>query len=466
MTKSEKAERFIRTHNMISSGDVVVAGVSGGADSMCLLFLLSELQEKLEFKLKVIHVNHGIRGEEADEDEKYVVSICKEMGIPCEVVKSDIPKLAREKHLTEEEAGRIVRYEAFEKSGADRIAVAHHADDVAETMLFQLFRGSGLKGAGAIRPVRDKIIRPLLGFTRAEIEEYCKSRYIKWRTDATNQDVEISRNRIRNVILPEAEKINPGAAVHLAETAERLRAAEDFIAEKADEVYRENVRETEGCTVLSLGNIHPGILCEYVIKHCIAVTAGSEKDITAVHVKDAMELMDGQSGKGIDLPYDVRVRKEFDKLIFEKNIQKDSKNWKDSGNKVISVPENGKIYIDNGECWFFETESISAEKCLEIEKNPSVIPVDSYTKWFDYDRIKGTVVLRTRLPGDRIAIRGGHRKIKDIFIEKKVPATERDRMILLADGSEIIWIPGIRMSEAYKITGATRKVWKVSKKNG
>ena len=433
---------------------------------MCLLFLLSELQEKLEFTLRVIHVNHGIRGEEADEDEKYVVGICKEMGIPCEVVKSDIPKLAREKHLTEEEAGRIVRYEAFEKSGADRIAVAHHADDVAETMLFQLFRGSGLRGAGAIRPVRGKIIRPLLGFTREEIENYCRSRYIKWRTDATNQDVEISRNRIRNVILPEAEKINPGAAVHLAETAERLRAAEDFIAEKADEVYRENVRETEGCTELSLGSIQPGILYEYVIKHCIAVTAGSEKNITAVHVKDAMALMDGQSGKGIDLPYDVRVRKEFDKLIFEKNIQKDNKEGNGSGNKEIAVPENGKIDTENGECWFFETESISTEKCLEIEKNPSVIQVDSCTKWFDYDKIKGTVVLRTRLPGDRIAIRGGHRKIKDIFIEKKVPAAERDNIILLADGSEIIWIPGIRMSEAYKITGATRKVWKVSKKNG
>ncbi len=433
---------------------------------MCLLFLLSELQEKLEFKLKVIHVNHGIRGEAADEDEKYVVSICKEMGIPCEVVKSDIPNLAKEKRLTEEEAGRIVRYEAFEKSGADRIAVAHHADDVAETMLFQLFRGSGLRGAGAIRPVRGKIIRPLLGFTRAEIEEYCKSRNINWRTDATNQDIEISRNRIRNVILPEAEKINPGAAAHLAETAERLRAAEDFIAEKADEVYRENVRENGESTVLSLGSVHPGILCEYIIKRCIAVTAGSEKDITAVHVKDAMELMNGQSGKGIDLPYDVRVRKEFDKLIFEKNRYTEGKKRTGSGKREISVPETGKIDIENGECWLFETESISTEKCFEIEKNPSVIPVDSYTKWFDYDKIKGTVVLRTRLPGDRIAIRGGHRKLKDIFIEKKIPAAERDHMILLADGPDIIWIPGIRMSEEYKITRATRKVWKVSKKDG
>ncbi len=467
MTKSEKAERFIRKFNMILPGDTVVAGVSGGADSMCLLFLLSGLRERLKFSLKVIHVNHGIRGEAADADEKYVVNICREKGIPCEVVHEDIPKIARERHLTEEEAGRIIRYEAFEKAEADRIAVAHHAGDAAETMLFQLFRGSGLRGAGAIRPVRGKVIRPLLEFTRAEIEDYCRSQGIEWRKDATNDDNNIARNRIRNVILPEAEKINPGAALHLAEAAERLRAAEEYISEKADELYSELVRETPSGLVFRIDRSGTGIISEYIIKRCIAETAGSEKNITAVHVRDVMSLIGRQSGKGIDLPYNVRVRREFDSLYFEKADENNFRKIKltDSG-QVLAVPENGTIDAGNGEKWTFETETLSPLKCLEIHKSASAIPVLSYTKWFDYDKIKDTVVLRRRQPGDRIAIQGGHRKIKDIFIEKKITAEERDKIFLLASGNEIIWIPGIRISEAYKVTDATKKVWKVSRSNG
>ncbi|SKC01315.1 tRNA(Ile)-lysidine synthase [Lachnospiraceae bacterium] len=452
---------------MISPGDLVVAGVSGGADSMCLLFLLSELREKLNFELKVVHVNHGIRGEAANADEIYVTKICSEMDIPCEVIRSNIPEIAREKHLTEEEAGRIVRYEAFEKSGADRIAVAHHADDVAETMLFQLFRGSGLRGAGAIRPVRDKVIRPLLEFTREEIEEYCRSRQIEWRTDATNEDIEIARNRIRNVILPEAKKINPGAALHLSEAAERLREAEEYISGQADKLYGEIVSENQGTITMELTEIPPKIILEYVVKRCIKTAAGSEKDITAVHVHDAMALIDRQSGRGVDLPYDVRVRKEFNSLIFEKAYENNSQNFEgENAGNYAKAPENGETVSEDGIRWSFETECLSPERRSELDKNPSLIPVLTYTKWFDYDKIKGTVVLRTRRAGDRIAIRGGHRKIKDIFIEKKVPAEERDRLILLADGSDIIWIPGIRISEDHKVTGATKKIWKVSIKNG
>ena len=201
----ERVRAYAEKYQMIRPGDRIVAGISGGADSVCLLFLLRELCREKGAGLFAVHVNHGLRGAEAGEDEAYVRKLCGELKVPLRVFSFDVRGRAREEHLTLEEAGRLCRYEAFEEEaeriGGTRIAVAHHAGDQAETVLFQLFRGSGLKGLAGIRPVRDNVIRPLLCTGREEIEAWLTERGIEWRTDSTNLTTDYTRNRIRGEIL-------------------------------------------------------------------------------------------------------------------------------------------------------------------------------------------------------------------------------------------------------------------------
>ena len=196
-------------HHMLTPGDRVVAGVSGGADSVCLLFVLLKIREEIPFSLHGVHVNHGIR-KEAGEDAAYVEQLCSQFGLPFILVKENVRERAAAEKRSEEEMGRLVRYQAFEsvmKSvGANKIAVAHNSNDQAETMLFHLFRGSGLSGLCGIRPVRDHIIRPILCLERKEIEQYLEERKIAYCKDATNEEDDYTRNRIRHHILPYAEQ--------------------------------------------------------------------------------------------------------------------------------------------------------------------------------------------------------------------------------------------------------------------
>ncbi len=233
---------YSRTHQLFAPGDGVVLGVSGGADSVCLLFALYGLARELEIGLYVVHVNHGIRGDAA-RDAAYVETLCRKLEVPFTLVEEDVGAVARRQGCSTEEAGRQVRYEAFyremERRGAQKIAVAHNAGDRAETMLLNLFRGSGLTGLGSIRPVRERIVRPLLGLERWEIEAYLERRDISWRQDSTNDTDEYTRNRIRRHILPYAEReICSGAAAHLCKAADIFMEIEDYMEEQIRQAGR------------------------------------------------------------------------------------------------------------------------------------------------------------------------------------------------------------------------------------
>ena len=223
-----QVQNFIREQKMIMPGDFVIAGVSGGADSVCLFFELLAYQKEIPFSMEVVHIEHGIRGQDSLADANYVENLCKEYGVPFHLVSCDIKKMAQETSLTVEEAGRKARYQAFEqaakKSGRSncKIAVAHNLDDQAETILMNLARGSGLRGLGGIRPVRENIIRPLLNTRRSEIEAALRGRQITWRTDETNHQTEYTRNRIRLEILPLlAQGVNGQAASHIAQASSK-----------------------------------------------------------------------------------------------------------------------------------------------------------------------------------------------------------------------------------------------------
>ena len=217
----QKVLAFMRKNHMTDRGDGVLAAVSGGADSVCLLLLLCELAAELGIHVSAFHMNHGIRGAEADRDERFVEKLCGRMGVPLTVVHEKVGSYAADHGLSTEEAGRILRYrhlkETAEKYGCAKIAVAHHEDDDAETVLLNLFRGSGLPGLSGIRPVREEIIRPLLCVSRKEIEEYLTSREHSWCEDSTNKENDYTRNKIRHKILPLMVEINEQAAKMIAE---------------------------------------------------------------------------------------------------------------------------------------------------------------------------------------------------------------------------------------------------------
>jgi tRNA(Ile)-lysidine synthase len=219
----ERVRAYIAQNHLIEPEDHIIIGISGGADSVCLLFILLELQKTLPFTMEAVHVNHLLR-EDAAEDALFVGELCRKQGVKLRFFSVKVADLAKERGLSIEEAGRECRYECFQEAASahrkTKIAVAHHQNDCAETVLFNLFRGSGLKGLAGIRPVRDNIIRPLLCCERREIEEYLASRGLSYRSDPSNEEGVFTRNRIRHQLLPLAQEINTAAIKHIAHSAD------------------------------------------------------------------------------------------------------------------------------------------------------------------------------------------------------------------------------------------------------
>jgi tRNA(Ile)-lysidine synthase len=453
----EKVFSFIEKHHIFESGDKVVLGVSGGADSVCLLFMIYELAKRKDLSLYVVHVNHGIR-QDAGEDAGYVESLCKTMDIPFYLVEKNIAEMAKEKHCSEEEMGRIVRYEAFaeaaDENGAEKIAVAHNMNDKSETMLFNLFRGTGIRGLGSIRPVRERIVRPLLCLERWEIEEYLHERNIRYCTDSTNEKDDYTRNRIRHHILPYAEQeIAEGSIRHIANTSMELGEIDDYLTLQTDKLKKDGVKITENGYILDISMIetHHSVIVKRLIHGLLLELSPHGKDITGTHVTDVQGLLSKKGNYSLCLPFGIRARKEY-----------------------------GKIYLyrqsDNEECSDTDIEDAYDKKYVlkydilpyneDNPVNPAEVPQNKYTKWFDYDKIEQALVFRTRQQGDFISVADrdageAHKSLKKFFIDEKIPASDRDRIMLLADGSHIIWIIGYRISEHYKVTEKTRHVLQV-----
>ena len=435
---------------MLHDGDTVIVGVSGGADSVCLLFLLCYLKyEKIyDIDIKVVHINHMIR-DNAKSDARFVEELCKELekrfsiSLSYHLFEIDVHGYAKENGLSVEEAGRYLRYDAFNQVLGDKkgkIAVAHHANDRAETMLFNLFRGSGIKGLTGISPVNDKIIRPLLNEERSQIEAFLKSEGLNYVTDETNLTDDYTRNKIRhNIIEYVEENIIKGAVRNMTNAAKQLDKADEFITEciKISSLKCISIKE-EGRIIINVNALkseHEYIIDRIIYDSIVYVTQ-KKKDITSEHVKQVSVLLDACGSKQVSLPYDVMALKEYDRLSIIK-----------SSSSIRENPMNQNDF----------TMQVITDFTVED------IPKDLYTKWFDYDKISTVATIRTRKEGDYLIInnKGQRKLLKDYFINEKVPSLERDGTLLLADGDHIMWIIGKRISEYYKVTENTRRVLEV-----
>lgn len=446
--------------NLLKPGDTVVAGVSGGADSVCLLSLLDELKEEMGLKLYVIHVHHGIRGEEADRDAAFVRELAGKKDLPFCLVKKDVPAMAKELGMTEEEAGRRLRYEAMEeyaeKVGADKIALAHHRDDQAETVLFHLFRGSGPRGLRGMPVKRGPFIRPLLFASRQEIEEYLAEKKLPYCEDSTNSSLKYSRNILRRQILPlVTETINAQAPAHIAAMAERQEKWCLYIEKKGREAAGRLVRQEENGYSLEIDPFlqEEEVIRDEVLRQVLKRLVTGAKDIGAVHYEKIRALCTAESGRRIELPGKTDVEKRYDRIYFYRREQK-----QEPAVQMTCQPGSiHKIRIKDMTC----EVSFTLKNRLEL---PEKIPQKDYTKWFDYDMIVHSLFLRGPLEGDYFCMdQDGHKKkLSRYYIDEHIPRQQRSSQWVLADGSHVLWaVPG-RISEYYKVTEKTSRVLVVS----
>ena len=465
-----KVYNFIREQDLLNDTKHVVVGVSGGADSICLLCVLKRISEYISdknedsFDLLAVHLNHNIRGEEAERDEKFVVDFCETNGIPIIVESRDVQGFANENGLSVEEAGRILRYEAFRKA-ADKfndgdyvkIAVAHNENDNVETVLFNIVRGSGLKGLSGIPVKRDNIIRPLLCMRREEIETYLNDEKIDYVIDSTNLEVDYTRNKIRHKILPYLESnINQNVYSAIDNLSQHAMQADLYIENQVEKAYKKYV---VGDTVKSEIKDEDYCIVSGVVRKCYANKSGALKDVTSTHISNIVRLFDSEVSREIELPYSIVAKRTYDGISFaEKKEEMESDSPKENVSFRVEKSEDEQII--NGDGW--KVRINSANK-VEIDENIIKNKENKYTKYLDYDKINNDLFIRSRQNGDYLIVNseGGRKKIKDYLSDMKIPRENRDEILMLADNSKVLWVIGYRISEDLKVTDETSRVLKV-----
>ena len=493
-----RTKEYILENKMIKNHSTVLVALSGGADSVCLLLLLNEIKrqctDEIDFALEAVHVEHGIRGAESREDARFASDLCERLNIPCHVHSVDVPQYAKSHGLGLEEAARILRYEAFEeeagrypcetayaadqKQGNSRqavVAVAHHMEDNAETVLFQMLRGSGAKGLAGMHPVSVKngvtYIRPLLSATRAQIEEYLKENGQAFVTDATNTDTAYSRNKLRHDVFPLLLQINDRAIEHINESAGQLAVMNDFYEERLKEACDSMVSKKEGRVILEISrfeSLHPA-LKSGVARECIHLASGRFKDITSTHIGALVKLAGQQSGRKINLPYGIIAEKSFGEVMLFAGRCDDEKEEIHITQKELealsATGEQKNIRLSADGSYVTLCIQDFNGKMDEIPKKP-------YTKWFDYDKMKKGFEIRTRKAGDYIIVddEGHHKKLKQVFTGDKIPAQQRAGLWLIAHESLVHAIIGYRSGCSALVTPQTGKVLKITfyggKQNG
>ncbi|MGM9551209.1 MAG: tRNA lysidine(34) synthetase TilS [Clostridia bacterium] len=420
----------IKKYNMIKAGDKVVCALSGGADSMALLYVLYKLRDKLQFELYAAHLNHSIRGKDADEDSEFVKDFCQKIGVEIFTKKVDVPLLAKEKSIGEEECGRFERYlffdEVCKELGGGIIATGHHINDRVETVLLNLFRGSG--GLRGIPFKRDNIIRPLVNVSKKEIEAYLVKQGITWREDYTNKDSTYTRNNIRNVIIKEIEKTFPKAVKKIAMSEEFAKSDDEYLCALATKT---GAFDGEKIIIDKFLPLHDSLKRRVCVN---ALKGWGVEEIDSKSIEALEDVILSQTGKERDLGSGVKIVKEYSYVV--KTDGKKCKNYEEC---IIKLGENLELSVKIG-LWNVKT----VDKSEKIRDN-KLIAV------FDADKLGEEVSIRTRCDGDYIYPFGmnGRKKLKSLFIDMKIPKGKRDEITLIAKGCEVLFIPGIRKSKNY-----------------
>lgn len=434
----EKVLATIQKFQLLHPGQRVVVALSGGADSMALLHILLSLREEYDLCLSAAHVNHRLRGEESDRDEVFVREECRRLGIPMEVLTADLPALSAEKKLGIEECARMVRYDFLERLTASGgvAATAHHLNDQLETVLFHLARGTGLAGLCGIPPKRGNIIRPLLGCTRQEIEEYCTGNGISYVVDSSNLSDDYTRNYIRHHIVPQFEALNPAFPTVVGRMTENLSQIQRYLAEQLEPLRDVADRET----LLAM----PDLLRRLHLRRM--VEEGFQRIPEQKHIDGMEETL--KTGKQTQICGGIFVSLWGNLLHLSRQLPCPPPSWEGELTDTFQAFPPAEIRGF--------AQSVSLEGDGKVHKNLSI-------DLLDCAKIIGKVRARNRRPGDRFRPvgRGCTKNLKQLFQESAIPPLEREERIVLADDVGVIWVEGFGCAERVAPGRETPKLYQL-----
>lgn len=431
---------YIKKNKLIKKGDRVLVACSGGADSVALLVLLNKFHVELGFSLVAGHVNHNIRGDEAKRDEEYVKELSNKLGVECVIKSVDVPSFAKKNKKTIEQAARELRYQALREIegevGANKIAVAHNSGDQTESILMHLFRGSGISGVSGMQPQNGDIIRPLLEFCKADLISYLKENEVEYKEDKTNVDINYSRNYMRHKVIADVEKIYPAASLNICKFAKKIKEVEDYI----DQMLPKHLILKRGNSIVLKNEAeveHKVILTRLIFLALDMIN--SRVDIEEKHIAQLVDLFKLQVGKKINLPNGVVVIRVQDGILFEVLEENNFISQKFKIEDEIKT-ELGNIYLARVNDVNFGGEEL----------------------FFDADKVPAGAVWRKIKNGDKFTkFSGGTKTLAKFLTDKKIDASMRQKMVVLASEDEILVVPGIEISVGVKITNETKNIAKV-----
>ena len=433
--------KTVDSHAMLSPGDVIVAGVSGGSDSVALLFALWDLREFYpDIDLIVSHVNHGLRGSESDEDAEFVRETAQRLDLSFECVRVDTEGFRKKHGLSLEDAARELRYRFFNdvlaKHSAQRIATAHTLNDQAETVIMRLIRGSGSQGLAGIRPSVGNIIRPLINVTKLEAREYLRSKGVSWREDSTNSSDEFLRNRVRNELIPLLESYNPAVEQVLSRVAAVCAAEADFISAEAEKKFRKIVRVAGGGVLGDVEKLlqEPLAIRFSVMRKSILAVKGDLNSVSAKHLFSIDEVMcSGEASAEVNLPGGVVFHTGHGVFFFVRE------------EKFRELPAT--------EINSHGTHRVSADLEIKVELTDDVsLWGAADVGYFPPEKVGFPITLRSFSEGDRFVPLGmkGAKKLKDFFIDEKIPRFLRKKVPVLETRDGIIWVGGLRTDNRFR----------------
>jgi tRNA(Ile)-lysidine synthase len=491
---------FIQRHRLISPGEIVVVGVSGGADSVCLLHVLAKWQKELGTKLHVAHLNHQLRGVESEADAKYVSDLAGSLGIPIIVGKQDVAAYRAERNCSIEEAARELRY-AFlarvaRKVGANRIAIGHTRDDQVETILMHILRGTGITGLCGLAPCSPMaydgqgmswpasllslrasplslpakrsnllVIRPLLDITREETTSYCQEHQLAPRIDSSNLSLSFFRNRLRLQLLPLLRQYNPSVDQALLRLADIAKEDNAFIEQQASELWDEVARQENNAIYLDRKQVAslPIALQRQLLRAAVTRLAGDVRDIEAIHIEAARGLLDKPVGKRISLPHGLICQGGYDELAIATTAKQSQlppcpfsplsgefplempgetvfPGW-----KVLASVVRGRVASQS----WRDTLSASEGTCQS-----------NLVAHFDFHKTGSELFARQRQPGDRFQPLGMNmpKKLQEFMVDAKIPRSWRGHIPIVCSPQQIIWVVGWRIDDRVKVTEASKEI--------
>jgi tRNA(Ile)-lysidine synthase len=450
---------FIREHRLLPEDSLVVA-VSGGADSVCLLHILANLQEELKIKLHIAHLNHQLRGADSDADAKYVADLASKLGIPCTIEKRDVKGYQARERLSLEEAAREVRYrflaEVAKSIGTGRAAAGHTKDDHIETILMHLIRGSGTRGLRGLQPSTLwqsganglTIIRPLLEISHEETEEYCRRHKLSPRLDASNLSLSPLRNRVRQQLRPLLESYNPAIAEALLRTGRITDDEISFFDEQVGRLWDEVIRQEGKTIILDKAAFEPldPALKRYLLRAAVEKLLGSAKDIELRHIEEMLSLTTKPAGKRLDLPGGLTFSIEYDRYLLTPDLSTLSPLPELKGEFPLKIP--GKTLLPG---WRVEATIVERE---------DISQKDDFTAYLDLAKSGEKLTVRARKKGDRFQPLGlaQPKKLGEFMIDAKIPQAWRGRIPLVCSGEQILWVVGWRLDERAKVGAETKRV--------